>query len=195
VSTAGDINGDNVADLLIGAAEGEPYFPNFEDGISYVIFGAVNLGYSGAIELSSLNGTNGFKVYGERGGARDYLGVSVSTAGDVNNDYVDDIIVGGYGSVLAPLGYSSYLVEVDIIRSYIIYGHPLIKIKQNHLNIKNGETKLISNTDLFTLDGSTNSTNIIYRISNINGGRFEMVDNPGVTIITFTLNFKTISTI
>jgi hypothetical protein len=44
---------------------------------------------------SSLNGTNGFAVYGKL--INDRLGESVSAAGDVNGDGIDDVIIGAPG--------------------------------------------------------------------------------------------------
>ena len=45
-----------------------------------------------ALDLSDLNGTNGFTINGIDAG--DYSGYSVSSAGDVNGDGIDDIIIG-----------------------------------------------------------------------------------------------------
>ena len=52
-------------------------------GSSYVVFGK-NVTWSASIELSSLNGSNGFKLNGES--KCDQSGSSVSGAGDVNGD-------------------------------------------------------------------------------------------------------------
>ena len=49
-------------------------------------------GFAASLELSSLNGTNGFVINGID--ASDYSGYSVSSAGDINNDGYDDIIIG-----------------------------------------------------------------------------------------------------
>ena len=76
VSAAGDINGDGYADLLIGA---QGYPAGSYKGRSYVVFGGLEVGSSGDILLSSLNGTNGFKLDGENNG--DDSGYSVSGAG------------------------------------------------------------------------------------------------------------------
>src|SRR5207244_2918677 len=62
VSPAGDINEDGIADLLIGA---DQY--NISIGRSYVVFGSPTIGGNGLLALSSLNGINGFKLYGEGG--------------------------------------------------------------------------------------------------------------------------------
>ncbi|MDB6152650.1 MAG: Ca2+-binding protein toxin-related, partial [Chthoniobacteraceae bacterium] len=49
------------------------------------------------IDLSSLDGTNGgFKLSG--GAADDHVGASVSNAGDVNGDGLDDVIIGSAGA-------------------------------------------------------------------------------------------------
>ncbi|MDO8341799.1 MAG: hypothetical protein Q7T48_01240, partial [Cellvibrio sp.] len=62
-------------------------------GSSYVVFGKAS-GFSATLELSSLDGSKGFRLDGEATG--DYLGWSVSKAGDVNGDGFDDLVVGAY---------------------------------------------------------------------------------------------------
>jgi len=89
VSTAGDVNGDGFDDLIVGARGAGP------NGSSYVVFGKAS-GFSAAMDLSSLDGSNGFRLDGEAGG--DESGNSVSTAGDVNGDGFDDLIVGADGA-------------------------------------------------------------------------------------------------
>jgi hypothetical protein len=50
--------------------------------------------FSATMDLSSLDGKNGFRLDGVA--AYDYLGRSVSNAGDVNGDGFDDLIVGAF---------------------------------------------------------------------------------------------------
>jgi len=89
VSAAGDINGDGYGDLIVGASEADP---NGEgSGAAYVVFGK-GTSFGANFELSSLNGTNGFRISGEA--AYDYAGIRVSSAGDVNGDGFDDLLIG-----------------------------------------------------------------------------------------------------
>ena len=60
-------------------------------GTTTVIFGR-----KGKIDtLTDINGTNGFKLLGEKSG--DESGNSVSFAGDVNSDGIQDLIIDAYG--------------------------------------------------------------------------------------------------
>ena len=63
------------------------------------------------IELSSLNGLNGFRLDGAAGGDRS--GFSVASAGDVNGDGFADLIIGASGA--DPNGGSSG-------SSYVVFG-------------------------------------------------------------------------
>ncbi|MFH0342818.1 MAG: calcium-binding protein [Chromatiales bacterium] len=96
MSAAGDINGDGVADLLIGAFADSPN-GSYLSGASYVVFGkdtATAGNFPANIELSSLDGTTGFKLSGVT--ASDFSGRSVSAAGDINGDDVADLIIAAY---------------------------------------------------------------------------------------------------
>jgi len=106
VSAAGDINGDGLGDLIVGAVLADPNGSN--SGSSYLVFGK-NTGFPATLALSSLNGSNGFRLDGVAAG--DGSGLSVSAAGDINGDGLGDLIVGASGA--DPNGYgsgSSYLV-------------------------------------------------------------------------------------
>jgi hypothetical protein len=90
VSTAGDVNGDGLDDLIIGASENDLNGSN--SGASFVVFGKAD---GTVVELSSVAaGSGGFVINGVS--ADDKSGISVSTAGDVNGDGFDDLIVGAY---------------------------------------------------------------------------------------------------
>jgi hypothetical protein len=84
VSTAGDINGDGITDLVLGASNA-----NANLGASYVIFGNRNP-FPASFNITQLNGTNGFTIPGVANGQ---LGNLVSSAGDINGDNITDLML------------------------------------------------------------------------------------------------------
>ena len=73
----------------MGAAYSDTH-DDAEAGISYVIFGKAG-GFDAVVNVDGLDGTNGFRIDGAEAGDR--LGIAVSSAGDVNADGYDDLIV------------------------------------------------------------------------------------------------------
>ncbi|MGD9583378.1 MAG: integrin alpha, partial [Lysobacterales bacterium] len=82
VAAAGDINGDGIGDLIIGAYAADPN-GNSGAGSSYVVFGK-NTAFAGTLALSALSGSDGFRLDGAA--AYDYSGRSMAAAGDINGD-------------------------------------------------------------------------------------------------------------
>lgn len=83
-----DINGDGIDDLVVAAPNASPG-ARANAGAVYVTFGTKDS--SSTVDVSSLNGTNGFVVEGAVAG--DHLGASVAE-GDVNGDNISDLIIG-----------------------------------------------------------------------------------------------------
>ena len=109
VSSAGDVNGDGLDDLIVGAY-GVDINGNADAGRSYVVFGKIN---STAINLSSISaGTGGFAINGENN--RDQSGLSVSSAGDVNGDGLDDLIIGAFWANIGN--------RANAGKSYVVFG-------------------------------------------------------------------------
>ena len=81
VSTAGDINDDGFDDVIVGSFG---YYNGGNLGQARIYLGGISM--DSVFDLSVQGGVTGF-----------FFGFSVSTAGDVNGDGYDDVIIGRYG--------------------------------------------------------------------------------------------------
>jgi len=107
ISAAGDVNGDGIDDLILGAD-----YRNNTMGAAYVLFG-IDGGPGSTVNLADLDGTNGFAISGLS--PNDAAGSAVTTAGDINGDGVSDIAIGAPGSVLNGSG-------INMGAAFIIFG-------------------------------------------------------------------------
>ena len=122
VSSAGDVNGDGFADLIVGAPAGG----SLEDGVAYLLLGRSSgsgapVGGRSVVDLARLAPSDGFVIHGAR--QLDRFGASVSSAGDVNANGFADLIVG------APNGGPSldpdlYGVSGDAGDAVVVFGGP-----------------------------------------------------------------------
>jgi len=103
VSRAGDINDDGIEDLVIGAGQGV----GSPQGTVYVVFGRETW-LSTTLSLPALNGSDGFRIQGPV--AYDQLGLSVSAAGDINGDGIDDLLIGAPAEQLVNASGSVYAI-------------------------------------------------------------------------------------
>ncbi|MFN5513478.1 MAG: FG-GAP-like repeat-containing protein [Cyanobacteriota bacterium] len=105
VSSAGDVNGDGINDLIVGSPLTQDGQGNTILGNSYVIFGSSNLSTTtnNTLNFSQLNGANGFTIVG--------AGTEVAGAGDLNGDGFDDLVLSEPQGGTAQAG-----------MSYVIYG-------------------------------------------------------------------------
>jgi hypothetical protein len=113
VSGAGDVNGDGLADLLVGAPEAD-FLSGIDTGRTYVVFGRDS---TTTVQLSTLaQGNGGFVINGQ--GANDSSGISVSAAGDINGDGLADMVIGASGSDPASGNNAG--------RTYVVYGRTAV---------------------------------------------------------------------
>ncbi|MEM6501038.1 MAG: hypothetical protein AAF685_04270 [Cyanobacteria bacterium P01_C01_bin.89] len=146
VSGAGDINGDGIADLIVGAPAANPQGEFDISGQSYVIFGR-SQGFPALVDVDQLNGAAGFAIAGAVG---DRTGASASAAGDVNGDRIQDFIIG------AP----------DNNRAYLVFGQQGQQPNSLDLtNLGSGGVVLTGRTDDFA--GTT-----VRNIGDFNGDGF-----------------------
>ncbi|MBM83735.1 MAG: hypothetical protein CMJ78_24525, partial [Planctomycetaceae bacterium] len=135
VSAAGDIDGDGINDVVIGAPNAgpgdasDPYSVDLGAGQAYTIFGDGGLG--GTLNLSSLGGNTGSTFTGQDqyDGAYQF----VTGGGDFNGDGIDDIAVGMRDA--SPQGANSAGI------TYVIFGSnggPGAAIGASDLNGNNG---------------------------------------------------------
>ena len=90
MSGIGDVDGDGIADFAVSAVRANPN--GNDSGIVYLVFGRSDLGAQGTLEVTTLQWPQGMIL---RGGAKnDYAGYSIAGGGDVNQDGLDDLLIG-----------------------------------------------------------------------------------------------------
>jgi len=89
---SGDFNGDGYGDLVTGAYGNDDN--GSSSGSAFVLYGGTTISES---PIGSIYGPS----------SSDYLGYSIDSAGDVNNDGYDDVVIGAYGEDAAYLVYGS----------------------------------------------------------------------------------------
>jgi len=140
VRTAGDMNRDGYDDLIVGA-----HGTSSSRGAAYVIYGAKKSSMSNLVlsttPLDPLN--TGFMIIGDA--ANDFLGFSVCTAGDINNDGYGDVVIGAHGKNSV----------------YVLYGGP----KSSMPNIDLSMTSLDSANKGFMIAGNAVGDNFGWSVS------------------------------
>ncbi|MGQ9573491.1 MAG: hypothetical protein ACUVV3_10000 [Dehalococcoidia bacterium] len=121
---AGDINGDDVADIIVAAPGTDgPTADRVDAGAAYVVLGPPAL--TGAIDIAL--GQQDFTILGAR--ANDML-ANFAASGDINGDGLDDILLGTH-TADGPDGQ-----RTDGGAAYVIFGSPAL---QGTLDLAAGE--------------------------------------------------------
>ncbi len=162
VKGGGDVNGDGIDDIIIGAPQVD-FGGNTNVGEAYVIFGSAG-GFNPVFDKATLNGENGFIIRGNV--LNKQLGISVSIAGDINNDGYDDVLIGdltenvivifGSESDFLPLYNKS---DIDLNNGIIIQKSPGSILGQNvsYAGDVNGD-----DIDDIVINDSTESAVVIF---------------------------------
>ena len=148
ISGVGDVNGDGVADFIIGAPQRAGSI-----GTSYVIFGQDNAAFGTSLALASLDGSNGFRLDGVS--TFDHNGRAVSAAGDVNGDGYSDFVLGANEAPSYGIGFGS---------SYVVFGDGDSVLRSVDLTALDGN-------EGFRIDGAADGENAGSAVSagDING--------------------------
>ncbi|MEM9857837.1 MAG: T9SS type A sorting domain-containing protein [Bacteroidota bacterium] len=138
VSPAGDINGDGLADMIIGdrLSSGRTIF---------VVFGTTSE-VGSEFDLNTLNGTNGFKIDSSPEEGLQ-IGRSFSGIGDVNGDGFDDLVIGLSGK--DPGG-----------AAYILFGKPSFD-ETYTIN------QLIQSRDGFLIEGTNENVALGFKVGGL----------------------------
>jgi hypothetical protein len=92
VAGAGDVNGDDHADVVVGVANADNN-GRTNSGSVYVVYGSPA---PTGVDLAAVSSAEGFRIDGAA--TRDGAGLSAAAGGDVDGDGLDDVIVGAPGA-------------------------------------------------------------------------------------------------
>ncbi len=129
------------------------------------------------LNLTDLNGQNGFKLDGENNG--DGSGVSVSAAGDINGDGHADLLIGAWGYLAASWSGKG--------RSYVVFGDAPPVLVNNSLSLSPAGAKIaLQSSHLGAYDRNHNNNTLVFVPSNVSHGYFSTLSAPTTPLVNFT---------
>ncbi|MCW2367576.1 hypothetical protein M2341_003023 [Sphingobium sp. B7D2B] len=143
--SAGDVNGDGLGDLIVGATGVDNV--NTLSGAAYIVYGKTG-GATVAVSSLSTAVSAGFQLLG--GTSSEYVGSSVSAAGDINGDGYADLLVGALGTGASTQG-----------RVYVVYG------RSNNSSLSLSALTAATNTLGFIIDGSSANDQLGMRVNGL----------------------------
>lgn len=154
VGGAGDVNGDGLADVIVGAPglRGSGYN---KDGRAYVVFGKTDTATTQLSAIASGTSAAGFALIGR---TNSLVGFSVSGAGDVNGDGLSDLLVGAPNHFSAFVSHPSS-VPADPGRAYVVFG------KSTGANVATSSLAMGSSADGFVIEGNAQASGAGYSVS------------------------------
>ena len=161
----GDVNGDGIDDLALSG----PY------SSIYIVYGSMD-GFAEDLDLESLDGSNGFKIFGGiETSTYSYFGENISGAGDVNGDGINDILIGSM------LGQNEFTGPNPGI-AYVIFG-------SNAATDPIVDVTALDATEGFAIGGSSgnfyqSSNGLSYLGSTVSGGGDLNGDGVGDLVVT-----------
>lgn len=150
----GDVNNDTVPDILIGASS-----QSSNAGAAYVVLGATTATRS-TVDLATMSGSSTADGYMITGASGSRFGVAVSGTGDVNDDGINDLLIGG--------NYWTANSRSQAGSGVIIYG------KSSPANVA---AATMSSTDGFRIDGPVANGDLGKSVGNVGDFNGDGIDD------------------
>ena len=104
------------------------------------------------------------------------VAISVSAAGDINGDSVDDLVIGAY----------EYPSGSFKGRSYVVFGDAPPVLVNNSLSIGVGGMVTLTPSDLAAYDRNHNNQSLVFVPGALQGGYFAALSAPAKPLVNFT---------